>query len=223
MRSFSSFVLFMKLPAVLFFYYWLLCVLFCSRETHKIAVFYIREGQEDKCSILSNSAGSQAYEDFVSGLGWEVQTTTPSNQHTICIHTCSLNMHTQNYGHTQNTLNCTCIPQVELATHCGFMGGLQRNGSTGLTAPYYATSTVEAIFHVSTRMPSDSDDCLTKKVISLALCLCLCHDKIWQFLPVRDIWIIVIYIGLIARLKSLLLILLCLFDAVKWLHSPACP
>lgn len=44
------------------------------------------------------------------------------------------------------------------------MGGLQRNGSTGLTAPYYATSTVETIFHVSTRMPSDSNDCLTKKV-----------------------------------------------------------
>uniref|UniRef100_A0A673C0Y9 Rap-GAP domain-containing protein n=1 Tax=Sphaeramia orbicularis TaxID=375764 RepID=A0A673C0Y9_9TELE len=94
------------------------------RETHKIAVFYIGEGQEDKCSILSNSAGSQAYEDFVSGLGWE----------------------------------------VDLATHCGFMGGLQRNGSTGLTAPYYATSTMEAIFHVSTRMPSDSDDSLTKKL-----------------------------------------------------------
>ncbi|XP_077945942.1 ral GTPase-activating protein subunit alpha-2 isoform X8 [Gasterosteus aculeatus] len=94
------------------------------RETHKIAVFYIGEGQEDKCSILSNSAGSQAYEDFVSGLGWE----------------------------------------VDLATHCGFMGGLQRNGSTGLTAPYYATSTVETIFHVSTRMPSDSNDCLTKKL-----------------------------------------------------------
>ncbi|XP_037652639.1 ral GTPase-activating protein subunit alpha-2 isoform X2 [Sebastes umbrosus] len=94
------------------------------RETHKIAVFYIGEGQEDKCSILSNSAGSQAYEDFVSGLGWE----------------------------------------VDLATHCGFMGGLQRNGSTGVTAPYYATSTVEAIFHVSTRMPSDSDDSLTKKL-----------------------------------------------------------
>uniref|UniRef100_A0A3Q2T0A7 Ral GTPase activating protein catalytic subunit alpha 2 n=1 Tax=Fundulus heteroclitus TaxID=8078 RepID=A0A3Q2T0A7_FUNHE len=94
------------------------------RETHKIAVFYIGEGQEDKCSILSNCAGSQAYEDFVSGLGWE----------------------------------------VDLATHCGFMGGLQRNGSTGLTAPYYATSTVEVIFHVSTRMPSGSDDSLTKKL-----------------------------------------------------------
>uniref|UniRef100_A0AAZ3PHI9 Rap-GAP domain-containing protein n=1 Tax=Oncorhynchus tshawytscha TaxID=74940 RepID=A0AAZ3PHI9_ONCTS len=94
------------------------------RETHKIAVFYIGEGQEDKCSILSNSAGSKTYEDFVSGLGWE----------------------------------------VDLATHCGFMGGLQRNGSTGHTAPYYATSTVEVILHVSTRMPSNSDDCLTKKL-----------------------------------------------------------
>ncbi|EQB77024.1 ral GTPase-activating protein subunit alpha-2 [Camelus ferus] len=94
-----------------------------SRETHKIAVFYIAEGQEDKCSILSNERGSQAYEDFVAGLGWE----------------------------------------VDLSTHCGFMGGLQRNGSTGQTAPYYATSTVEVIFHVSTRMPSDSDDSLTKK------------------------------------------------------------
>ncbi|XP_054840471.1 ral GTPase-activating protein subunit alpha-2 isoform X2 [Eublepharis macularius] len=94
------------------------------RETHKIAVFYIAEGQEDKCSILSNPRGSQAYEDFVAGLGWE----------------------------------------VELSTHCGFMGGLQRNGSTGQTAPYYASSTVEVIFHVCTRMPSDSDDSLTKKL-----------------------------------------------------------
>ncbi|XP_063774245.1 ral GTPase-activating protein subunit alpha-2 isoform X2 [Pseudophryne corroboree] len=94
------------------------------RETHKIAVFYIAEGQEDKCSILSNSGGSKAYEDFVAGLGWE----------------------------------------VDLSTHCGFMGGLQRNGSTGQTAPYYATSTVEVIFHVSTRMLSESDDSLTKKL-----------------------------------------------------------
>lgn len=48
-----------------------------SRETHKIAVFYVAEGQEDKHSILTNTAGSQAYEDFVSGLGWEVGTHHP--------------------------------------------------------------------------------------------------------------------------------------------------
>lgn len=94
------------------------------RETHKIAVFYVAEGQEDKYSILTNIGGSQAYEDFVAGLGWE----------------------------------------VNLTNHCGFMGGLQKNRSTGLTTPYFATSTVEVIFHVSTRMPSDSDDSLTKKL-----------------------------------------------------------
>uniref|UniRef100_A0A8C6PW25 Ral GTPase activating protein catalytic subunit alpha 1 n=1 Tax=Nothobranchius furzeri TaxID=105023 RepID=A0A8C6PW25_NOTFU len=94
------------------------------RETHKIAVFYVAEGQEDKHSILTNTAGSQAYEDFVSGLGWE----------------------------------------VDLTTHCGFMGGLQRNRSTGQTTPYFATSTTEVIYHVSTRMPHDQDQNLTKKL-----------------------------------------------------------
>ncbi|XP_029454829.1 ral GTPase-activating protein subunit alpha-1 isoform X5 [Rhinatrema bivittatum] len=94
------------------------------RETHKIAVFYVADGQEDKHSILSNTGGSQAYEDFVAGLGWE----------------------------------------VNLTNHCGFLGGLQKNKSTGLTTPYFATSTVEVMFHVSTRMPSDSDDSLTKKL-----------------------------------------------------------
>lgn len=43
-----------------------------SRETHKIAVLYVAEGQEDKTSIMKNNAGSQSYEDFVAGLGWEV-------------------------------------------------------------------------------------------------------------------------------------------------------
>ncbi|MEE6509788.1 hypothetical protein FKM82_027896 [Ascaphus truei] len=94
------------------------------RETHKIAVFYVADGQEDKHSILSNTGGSEDYEDFIAGLGWE----------------------------------------VNLSNHCGFLGGLQRNKSTGLTTPYFATSTVEVMFHVSTRMLSDSDDCLTKKL-----------------------------------------------------------
>ncbi|XP_072896083.1 ral GTPase-activating protein subunit alpha-1 isoform X9 [Hemitrygon akajei] len=94
------------------------------RETHKIAVFYVAEGQEDKHSILTNTGGSQSYEDFVAGLGWE----------------------------------------VNLTNHCGFMGGLQKNKSTGLSTPYFATSTVEVMFHVSTRMPSDTDDSLTKKL-----------------------------------------------------------
>ncbi|EPQ06983.1 Ral GTPase-activating protein subunit alpha-1 [Myotis brandtii] len=104
------------------------------RETHKIAVFYVAEGQEDKHSILTNTGGSQAYEDFVAGLGWE----------------------------------------VNLTNHCGFMGGLQKNKSTGLTTPYFATSTMEVIFHVSTRMPSESDDSLTKKA------QLICHITVFQ-------------------------------------------
>jgi len=42
------------------------------RETHKIAVIYVANCQEDKNSILTNSSGSKGFEDFVSGLGWEV-------------------------------------------------------------------------------------------------------------------------------------------------------
>ncbi|XP_070578074.1 ral GTPase-activating protein subunit alpha-1-like isoform X2 [Ptychodera flava] len=93
------------------------------RETHKIAVIYVAEGQEDKNSVLTNSGGSQAYENFLAGLAWE----------------------------------------ADLTTHTGFMGGLQRNKSTGDTAPFYATSASEVIFHVATRMPTAPDD-LTKKL-----------------------------------------------------------
>lgn len=46
--------------------------LFSSRETQKVAVFYVAPGQEDKHSILSNSKGSKKFENFVAGLGWEV-------------------------------------------------------------------------------------------------------------------------------------------------------
>ncbi|XP_046401703.1 probable Rho GTPase-activating protein CG5521 isoform X2 [Ischnura elegans] len=94
------------------------------RETHKIAVIYVADGQEDKNSILSNTSGSQAYEEFIAGLAWE----------------------------------------VELESHTGFLGGLQRNRSTGETAPYYATSFLEAMFHVATRMPSSSQESMLQKM-----------------------------------------------------------
>lgn len=42
--------------------------------------------------------------------------------------------------------------EVNLASHAGFMGGLESNLSTGLTAPYFADSFNEVIFHVSTRL-----------------------------------------------------------------------
>lgn len=47
-----------------------------NRETHKIAVIYVANGQEDKQSILSNTTGSRAFEEFVCGLGWEVNLAT---------------------------------------------------------------------------------------------------------------------------------------------------
>uniref|UniRef100_T1JGD1 Rap-GAP domain-containing protein n=1 Tax=Strigamia maritima TaxID=126957 RepID=T1JGD1_STRMM len=94
------------------------------RETHKIAVIYVAEGQEDKNSVLLNCGGSQAYEEFVAALAWE----------------------------------------IELETHTGFMGGLQKNKSSGDTAPYYATSFNEVIFHVATRMPSNNDESKLQKL-----------------------------------------------------------
>ena len=35
-------------------------------------MIYVANGQEDKISILSNTGGSQKYEDFIAALAWEV-------------------------------------------------------------------------------------------------------------------------------------------------------
>lgn len=45
---------------------------------------------------------------------------------------------------------------MELETHNGFMGGLQRNKNLGSTTPYFSTSFLEVVFHVATRMPTSS-------------------------------------------------------------------
>ncbi|XP_058799896.1 probable Rho GTPase-activating protein CG5521 isoform X2 [Phymastichus coffea] len=94
-----------------------------SRETHKMAVIYVAQGQEDKNSILSNVTASKEYESFIARLAWE----------------------------------------VELESHTGFMGGLVPGKASGVTAPYYATSFGEVLFHVATRMPSDSPESLLQK------------------------------------------------------------
>eukprot|EP01104_Vermistella_antarctica_P013879 TRINITY_DN4277_c0_g1_i3.p1 TRINITY_DN4277_c0_g1~~TRINITY_DN4277_c0_g1_i3.p1 ORF type:complete len:1289 (+),score=342.86 TRINITY_DN4277_c0_g1_i3:94-3960(+) len=47
---------------------------------------------------------------------------------------------------------------VDLKTHCGFMGGLDPHLTTGLTAPYYANSLLEVVFHDITRMPTNESD-----------------------------------------------------------------
>ncbi|XP_011503584.1 PREDICTED: ral GTPase-activating protein subunit alpha-1 [Ceratosolen solmsi marchali] len=94
-----------------------------SRETHKIAVIYVAQGQEDKNSILGNVTASKEYESFIARLAWE----------------------------------------VELESHTGFLGGLVPGKASGVTAPYFATSFAEIIFHVATRMPSDSPESLLQK------------------------------------------------------------
>lgn len=54
-------------------------------------------------------------------------------------------------------MRCGCyINKVELETHNGFMGGLQRNKNAGTTTPYYSTSFLEVVFHVATRMQTTS-------------------------------------------------------------------
>lgn len=56
---------------------------------------------------------------------------------------------------------------MELETHNGFMGGLQRNKTAGTTTPYYSTSFLEVIFHVATRMPTtSSQEAYIQKVCS---------------------------------------------------------
>ncbi|EDV92808.1 probable Rho GTPase-activating protein CG5521 isoform X2 [Drosophila grimshawi] len=52
--------------------------------------------------------------------------------------------------------------EIELETHNGFLGGLPRQGC-GATAPYYATPFLEVVYHVATRMPSDSSEAMLLK------------------------------------------------------------
>ena len=66
---------------------------------------------------------------------------------------------------------------MDLSTHTGFMGGLEKNLSTGATAPYFASSTMEVMFHVSTRMPLAADSTgFNKKVRA-----CLLLGKVTQY------------------------------------------
>eukprot|EP01102_Stenamoeba_stenopodia_P002431 TRINITY_DN12256_c0_g1_i1.p1 TRINITY_DN12256_c0_g1~~TRINITY_DN12256_c0_g1_i1.p1 ORF type:complete len:398 (-),score=83.51 TRINITY_DN12256_c0_g1_i1:97-1290(-) len=48
---------------------------------------------------------------------------------------------------------------IDLATHEGFLGGLDKTSFTaGRTAPYYANALIEVIYHELTRMPSNPND-----------------------------------------------------------------
>ncbi|CAB4411161.1 unnamed protein product [Rhizophagus irregularis] len=48
--------------------------------------------------------------------------------------------------------------EIDLATHPGYLGGLERNSTNGTTSIYYCNSTLEIIFHDVTRMPTDPTD-----------------------------------------------------------------
>ncbi|XP_072930014.1 probable Rho GTPase-activating protein CG5521 [Epargyreus clarus] len=53
--------------------------------------------------------------------------------------------------------------EVELESHVGFAGGLRGGGGGGVSAPYCATPSLEALFHVATRMPADTPDNILNK------------------------------------------------------------
>lgn len=48
--------------------------------------------------------------------------------------------------------------EIDIATHTGYLGGLERNLTNGTRAAYYCSSTIEMIFHDVTKMPTDTSD-----------------------------------------------------------------
>ncbi|CEP09769.1 hypothetical protein [Parasitella parasitica] len=48
--------------------------------------------------------------------------------------------------------------EIDLATHTGYLGGLEKNPDNGTKATYYCSSTVEMIFHDVTKMPTSVSD-----------------------------------------------------------------
>lgn len=48
--------------------------------------------------------------------------------------------------------------EIDIATHTGYLGGLERNLTNGTRANYFCNSTLEMIFHDVTKMPTEADD-----------------------------------------------------------------
>ncbi|KAJ3089470.1 Ral GTPase-activating protein subunit alpha-2 [Quaeritorhiza haematococci] len=48
--------------------------------------------------------------------------------------------------------------EIDLATHPGYTGGLEKNQANGCVATYFCTSTLEMVFHDVTKMPTDPTD-----------------------------------------------------------------
>lgn len=54
-------------------------LIFSRRFTQKIGVIYVSEGQRTESEVLSNQGGSLDFQEFLSGLGWGVQSSPISH------------------------------------------------------------------------------------------------------------------------------------------------
>lgn len=52
----------------------------------------------------------------------------------------------------------SALLQIEVASHPGYLGGLEKSLQSGKTAIYYCNSTLEMIYHEATKMPNDPTD-----------------------------------------------------------------
>lgn len=57
---------------------------------------------------------------------------------------------------------------IDVATHAGYRGKLDVDGSNGDFATYYCTDTLEMLFHDITRMPTDLNDSKQLKKVQIA-------------------------------------------------------
>ena len=92
--------------------------------------------------------------------------------------------------------------QVDLETHQGFLGGLQQNKTTGITAPYYASFCYEVVFHVSTRIPCTGNDWHIKVRHSLVRCcrqmgLCCCSKSLIFMCIPNLVMLVLLCVGVI--------------------------
>jgi len=125
------------------------------RECQKIGVVYIAKGQTNEADWFNNLGGSTDYQEFISALGWGV-----------CI--------------IHSIVCCTktdSIFQINVGTHNGFIGGLDKKAN-GEFAPYYSTYNTEVIFHVATLMPNVNDEAngKFKKISSDHVIIVWCED-----------------------------------------------
>lgn len=88
------------------------------RDTHKIALVYVANGQDDQMELFYNEDASDQFKDFVQSITWG----------------------------------------VPLKKHSGFMGGLDKNGSTGEVGPYFADYRTEVMFHIPNMMPTSQKE-----------------------------------------------------------------